>query len=295
MPAMKPSLRTRLIEYLRLMRLDRPVGIWLLLWPTLWALWLAAGGMPPWPVLAVFVAGTVLMRSAGCAINDYADRDFDAHVARTRTRPLATGRISPREALLVAACVALLALGLLLLLRNARVVALAVPAVLLATVYPFMKRFISLPQAVLGVAFSWGIPMAFAAVRGHVDWMLALLLMLANLCWVIAYDTWYAMVDREDDLRIGVKSSAILFGRHDLAVIAGLHGMALLALFAAGMRAQLGGVFHAALVLATLWAAGWLWHSRRRGLAACFSAFRYSHWFGALIFAGIGVDYALRT
>lgn len=284
----------KLTGYLFLMRLNRPVGIWLLLWPTLWALWIAAEGVPPWPVLLVFVAGTVLMRSAGCAINDYADRDFDAHVARTRERPLATGRVSPREALTLAAGVALCALALLLSLRNTLALALSVPAVLLAAGYPYMKRFISLPQAVLGIAFSWGIPMAFAAVRGAVDWPLALLLMAANLCWVIAYDTWYAMVDRDDDLRIGVKSAAILFGRHDLKLIAALHGAALLALFVVGQQARLGGAFQAALLLAALWAGGLLWHSRQRERITCFSAFRQSHWFGALIFAGIALDYALH-
>ena len=281
----------KLTDYARLMRLDRPIGIYLLLWPTLWALWFAAGGPPPWPVLLVFVLGTVLMRSAGCAINDFADRDFDPHVARTRDRPLAAGRVSPREALALFAGVCLLALALLLSLRNWAVVVWSVPAVILAGAYPFMKRWISIPQAVLGLAFSWGIPMAFAAVNPEVDWALALPLMVANIAWVIAYDTWYAMVDREDDLKIGVKSSAILFGRHDRLVIALLQGGALLLLIQLGLNDGRGDFYNGGLAAASLLAVYQQWITRDREPARCFQAFLNNHWFGAAIFIGLASDY----
>lgn len=281
----------KLTDYARLMRLDRPIGIYLLLWPTLWALWFAAGGAPPWPVLVVFALGTVLMRSAGCAINDYADRDFDPHVARTRERPLAAGRVSPREALALFAGVCLLALALLLSLQNWAVVLWSVPAVILAGAYPFMKRWISIPQAVLGLAFSWGIPMAFAAVRPEVDWALALPLMAANIAWVIAYDTWYAMVDREDDLRIGVKSSAILFGRHDRLVIALLQGGALLLLIQLGLNSGRGEFYNAGIAVAAMLSVYQQWITRGREPARCFQAFLNNHWFGAVIFIGLASDY----
>lgn len=284
-------MRDKLLDYARLMRLDRPVGIYLLLWPTLWALWFAAGGAPPWLVLGVFVAGTVLMRSAGCAVNDYADRGFDPHVARTRDRPLAAGRVTPPEAVTLAAGLALLALCLLLLLRSPLTVLWAVPAVLLATVYPFMKRYIALPQAVLGLAFSWGIPMAYAAVRGRVDWAEVLPLMTANVAWVIAYDTYYAMVDREDDLKIGVKSAAILFGRHDRLVIALLQGAALLLLIQLGLNSGRGQPYYAGIAVAA-WLAAWQqWLTRGREPTRCFQAFLNNHWFGAAIFIGLALDY----
>ena len=281
----------KLTDYARLMRLDRPIGIYLLLWPTLWALWFAAGGPPPWPVLVVFVLGTVLMRSAGCAINDFADRDFDPHVARTRERPVAAGRVSPREALALFAGVCLLALALLLSLQNWAVVLWSVPAVILAGAYPFMKRWISIPQAVLGLAFSWGIPMAFAAVNPEVDWALALPLMVANIAWVIAYDTWYAMVDREDDLKIGVKSSAILFGRHDRLVIALLQGGALLLLIQLGLNSGRGDFYNGGIAAASLLAVYQQWITRDREPARCFQAFLNNHWFGAAIFIGLASDY----
>lgn len=281
----------KLTDYARLMRLDRPIGIYLLLWPTLWALWFAAGGPPPWPVLVVFVLGTVLMRSAGCAINDFADRDFDPHVARTRERPVAAGRVSPREALALFAGVCLLALALLLSLQNWAVVLWSVPAVILAGAYPFMKRWISIPQAVLGLAFSWGIPMAFAAVNPEVDWALALPLMVANIAWVIAYDTWYAMVDREDDLKIGVKSSAILFGRHDRLVIALLQGGALLLLIQLGLNSGRGDFYNCGIAAASLLAVYQQWITRDREPARCFQAFLNNHWFGAAIFIGLASDY----
>ena len=285
----------KLTDYARLMRLDRPIGIYLLLWPTLWALWFAAGGPPPLLVFVVFVLGTVLMRSAGCAINDYADKDFDPHVARTRERPLAAGRVRPREALSLFAGVCLVALALLLSLRNLQVVLWSVPAVILAAAYPFMKRWISIPQAVLGLAFSWGIPMAFAAVRPEVDWALALPLMVANIAWVIAYDTWYAMVDLEDDLKIGVKSSAILFGRHARLVIALLQGGALLLLIQLGLNTGRGLFYEAGIAVAAMLAVYQQWITRNREPARCFQAFLNNHWFGAAIFIGLALDYVQRA
>lgn len=282
------------IDYLRLMRLDRPVGIYLLLWPTLWGLWFAAGGFPGWQVLLVFVAGTVLMRSAGCAINDYADRDFDPHVTRTRDRPVAAGRVTPEEAVRLFVAVSLIAFGLLTSLRNTLALLLAVPAAVLAAGYPFMKRWIAMPQAVLGVAFSWGIPMAYAAVQHRVDWGMALALMAANLCWVIAYDTWYAMVDREDDLKIGVKSSAILFGRHDLLAIGLLQAAALVILAAIGFAQSLGGAYAMGLAVAAVLAGQQYRRARDRVPAHCFRAFLDSHYCGLAIFLGLAIDLALR-
>ncbi len=286
-------LRTKLVDYARLMRLDRPVGIYLLLWPTLWALWFAADGMPSLHVLLVFVAGTVLMRSAGCAINDFADREFDPHVERTRHRPVASGRVSPEEAVRLFVAVSLIAFALLTSLKNTLAIALAVPAALLAASYPFAKRHISMPQAVLGIAFSWGIPMAYAAVQHHVDWPQALLLMAANACWVIAYDTYYAMVDRSDDLKIGVKSSAILFGRYDRLAIIALQALALLLLAGVGAGVGCGVSYYAGLLVAAVLS---LWHFRMTrdcSAPACFRAFVQNHWFGAAILAGLMLDRAL--
>lgn len=282
----RERLRRRWQVWAQLMRLDKPVGIYLLLWPTLWALWFAAGGLPPLLLLAVFAAGTVLMRSAGCVINDFADRRFDGHVERTKQRPLASGRATPKEALILFAVLGLLSL-LVALPLNATALWLTVPAVLLAASYPFAKRFHSLPQAHLGIAFSWGIPMAFAAVNGAVDWTMASLLMAANLCWVIAYDTLYAMVDRDDDLRIGVKSSAILFGRADRLIV-GLLQLGFLGLLAfAGWRVALGWPYYAGLAFAALFAAHQLWRVRHRERAACFAAFLGNNRIGALVFLGL--------
>ncbi len=290
---MTTALTGKFRDYLLLMRLDRPIGIYLLLWPTLWALWFAAGGLPDLQVLLVFVAGTVLMRSAGCAINDFADRGIDPQVARTQQRPLAAGRIAPDEAVRLFVAVSLIAFGLLTSLKNTLALLLALPAVLLAAAYPFMKRFISIPQAVLGLAFSWGIPMAYAAVRHTVPWAEVLPLMLANVCWVIAYDTWYAMVDRDDDLKIGVKSSAILFGRHDRLAIALLQGGALLLLLGLGLMSGRGGWYFVGLVVAATLALYQQWITREREPAACFRAFVHNHWFGLAIFAGLALDYAV--
>jgi 4-hydroxybenzoate polyprenyltransferase len=288
-------LRTKLVDYARLMRLDRPVGIYLLLWPTLWALWFAADGVPSLHVLLVFVAGTVLMRSAGCAINDFADREFDPHVERTRHRPVASGRVSPEEAVRLFVAVSLVAFGLLTSLKNTLAIALAVPAVLVTVIYPFTKRHISMPQAVLGIAFSWGIPMAYAAVQHHVDWSQALLLMAANACWVIAYDTYYAMVDRPDDLKIGVKSSAILFGEHDRLAIIGLQTVALGLLAFIGAGEGCGAAYYAGLLAAAMLAA-WHFHATRdRSATACFRAFVQNHWFGAAVLAGLVIDRLLAA
>jgi 4-hydroxybenzoate polyprenyltransferase len=285
-------LKEKFIDYLVLMRLNKPIGIFLLLWPTLWALWFAAGGPPPVKVLLVFVFGTVLMRSAGCAINDYADRDFDPHVARTRERPIAAGRVKPDEAVRLFVAVSLIAFGLLTSLKNVPAILLGIPAVVLAASYPFMKRWISIPQAYLGLAFSWGIPMAYAAVHQDIPWIDALMLMAANVLWVIAYDTQYAMVDREDDLRIGVKSSAILFGRHDRLIVALLHGASLLLLIQIGLSSGRG--FYFAGIAAAAWFAAWQqWLTRKREPAACLRAFLNNNYFGAVIFLGLMLDMSL--
>ncbi len=282
------TLRARLPHYWRLMRMHRPIGIWLLLWPTLWALWFAAGGMAPLPVLIVFVLGTVLMRAAGCVINDIADRGFDPHVARTRERPIAAGLVGVREALVLFALLCAAAFTLVLSLQNPRVILLSLPAVLLAALYPFTKRWIAMPQAVLGVAFSWGIPMAFAAVVVQIPWNTVLLLMAANLSWVMAYDTFYAMADRDEDLRIGVRSSAIFFGRHDRLATAILQLAALSLLALAGR--ELGPWWWAGQLAAGALAVHQQWQIRHRDPAACFRAFVNNHYFGAAIFAGLFLD-----
>lgn len=274
--------------YLRLLRLDKPIGILLLLWPTLWGLWFAAGGMPPLSILLIFVAGVVLMRSAGCAINDFADRDFDAHVERTQSRPLATGEISPREALLLAGGLALLAFILILPLHRL-VILLSIPAVLLAASYPFTKRFFAIPQAYLGIAFGFGIPMAYAAIRGQVP-LEAWLLLLANLFWSVAYDTEYAMVDRPDDLKIGIKTSAITFGRFDIAAIAASYAASLGLLALTGWRVGNGIFFYGGLVTAAAIAVYHLWLIRNRERAACFKAFLHNSWFGLAVFVGLALD-----
>lgn len=288
---MARTLNARLPHYWRLMRMHRPIGIWLLLWPTLWALWLAANGPPSLHVFVVFALGTVLMRAAGCVINDVADRHFDPHVARTRDRPVATGVVSVREAMILFALLCAAALALVLSLHNLRVLLLSVPAVALAALYPFTKRWIAMPQAVLGLAFSWGIPMAFAAVLGAVPWNTVLLLMSANVCWVVAYDTFYAMADREDDLKIGVKSSAIFFGAYDRIVTAALQLAALSLLAWAGIH--LGPAWWLGLLVASTLALHQQWQIRERDPAACFKAFLANHYFGAAIFVGLSLDLML--
>lgn len=274
---------------LQLIRFDRPIGTLLLLWPTLWALWLAAEGVPDAGLLAIFLVGTFLMRSAGCIVNDLADRHLDGGVARTRERPLVTGAVSPREAKILFAVLMLLAL-LLVLMTNALTIELSVIAVLLASTYPFMKRYTHLPQVVLGAAFSWGIPMAFAAQRGTLPAALWLLY-LGNLSWTVAYDTAYAMVDREDDLKIGIKSSAILFGRHDRLVIGMLQLTCLLCLFLAGRAFGLGLYYNVSLVVA---AGLFVYHQfllRERKPADCFRVFLHNNWVGIVIFTGIVLNY----
>lgn len=275
----------RLRLYAELVRLNRPIGILLLMWPTLWGLWLAAGGVPDMTVLAVFVAGTVLMRSAGCAINDYADRDFDKHVRRTAQRPVTSGRVSPKEAVAVAAVLALLA-GALVLLLNPLVWLLAVPAAFLAGSYPFMKRFFALPQAYLGLCFGFGIPMAYAAVTGHVP-PIAWALLLANALWTIAYDTEYAMVDREDDLKIGIQTSAITFGRMDVAMVMLCYGSSLGLLAVLAVLERLGPGFWLGWVAALGISLHHYRLIRTRDPQACFKAFLHNNWWGAAVFAGI--------
>ncbi len=274
------------------MRLHKPIGILLLLWPTLWALWIAGQGSPNPLVLVVFVAGVVLMRSAGCVINDYADRDFDPHVARTRERPIAAGRVSGKEALLLFAGLCLLALGLVLLL-NRLTVWLSLVALFLAATYPFMKRYTHWPQVYLGAAFGWAIPMAFAAQTGELP-REAWLLFLANVLWATAYDTMYAMADREEDLKIGVKSTAILFGEADRAIIALVQVLLLLALVFAGNAAGLGVYFYFGLLLAASLALYQQYLIRERQPQACLRAFLNNNWFGAAVFAGIALDYLAR-
>ena len=285
------SLAARLGDYARLMRLDRPVGIYLLLWPTLWALWIAAGGLPETHLVLVFVAGVVLMRSAGCVINDYADRHIDRHVERTRDRPLTAGRLGAGEALALFAVLCLLAFALVLTL-NRLTLLLAFAAVALAAVYPFMKRYTHLPQVVLGAAFGWAVPMAFAAVTGEVP-PAAWLLFFATVLWTTAYDTQYAMVDRDDDLRIGVKSTAVLFGRHDRLAIGLLQLLTLLLLWLAGEAFGLGLFWLLGLTAAAALAGWQQWLIRRRERAACFAAFRNNHYFGAVLFLALLLEYHL--
>jgi len=281
---------TRLRDYALLMRLDRPIGILLLLWPTLWGLWFAGEGRPDWRVLAVFVVGVVLMRSAGCVINDYADRGFDPHVARTRERPLAAGRVSPRAALVLFAVLCLAAFALVLTL-NRLTILLSFAGAFLAASYPFLKRHTHLPQFYLGVAFGWGIPMAFAAQTGTVP-PLAWVLFAANVCWSVAYDTAYAMVDREDDLKVGVKSTAILFGRYDRLFIGLFHALTLGLLAAAGVLAGRGFLYYVGLAAAALLTLYQQYLIRDRARDHCFKAFLDNSRFGAAVFAGLALDYA---
>lgn len=284
-----PRIAGTLQDYVELMRLDRPIGIWLLLWPTLWAVWIAGRGRPDPRVFIVFVSGTVLMRSAGCAVNDYADRSFDPHVRRTAQRPLAQGRISTTEALILFAVLALASLALVIQL-NKLTLLYAVAGALLAVTYPFVKRFLSVPQLYLGVAFGWGIPMAFAAQLGQVP-RVAWLFVIANMLWVTVYDTIYAMVDRSDDVKIGVRSTAILFGDSDRHIIAVLQALTLLALYLAGRMLHLHGWYHAGLVAGALFFVRHLWMIRNRDGEACFRAFLDNQYFGMSVFIGILLDY----
>lgn len=285
-------LAERLSLYLQLTRLNRPIGILLLLWPTLWGVWIAGAGHPAWHIVLIFVLGTVLMRSAGCAINDYADRDFDKYVKRTRERPVTSGRISPREAVWVAASLSLAAFVLIQPLNNLTLL-LSFPALFLAASYPYTKRFLAVPQAYLGIAFGFGIPMAFAAQLASVP-PVAWLLLAANVFWAIAYDTEYAMVDRDDDTHLGIHSTALLFGKYDVAAVMACYAITLGLLAYAGQMAELGGMYYAGLVAASGIA---LYHYtliKDRQREACFKAFLHNNWFGAVMFAGIVADYLIR-
>lgn len=286
------QIRERLDLYEKLMRLDRPIGILLLLWPTLWGLWFSAQGTPNGWVVWIFVLGTVLMRSAGCVINDFADRDFDPHVARTRERPLAARKVTVKEALILFAILVVCAFLLILPLKNWLVVGLSVPALFLAASYPFTKRFFAIPQAYLGIAFGFGIPMAYAANTGSVPaeawWLLA-----ANVFWAIAYDTEYAMVDREDDLKIGIKTSAITFGRFDVAAVMLCYALTLGLLAGVGYGLRMGPVFYAGLGIAAAIAGYHYTLIRKREPAKCFNAFLHNNWLGMAIFIGIALDFAL--
>ncbi|MCG2594851.1 4-hydroxybenzoate octaprenyltransferase [Ramlibacter sp. XY19] len=278
--------------YLDLIRWNRPAGWLLLLWPSLAALWIAAGGFPGWHLVVVFTLGTILMRSAGCCVNDVADKEFDRHVKRTAQRPVTTGRVSVREALVFGALLALLAFGLVLT-TNAVAVAWSFAALAIAIAYPYAKRYVAMPQAVLGVAFSFGIPMAFAAVQARVP-LLAWVLLLGNLFWVLAYDTEYAMVDRDDDLRIGIKTSAITLGRADVAVVMACY-VATLAIWAAVLAGRIPAWVVAATVLAAGAQAAWHYALiRDRSREGCFRAFRLNHWLGFTLFAGTVLGYAVR-
>ncbi|MDB6163113.1 MAG: 4-hydroxybenzoate polyprenyltransferase [Xanthomonadaceae bacterium] len=289
LPPVEP---TRLALYWTLVRGDRPIGWLLLLWPTWWGLWIAAGGVPPlWPLL-VFTAGVWLTRSAGCVINDYADRWLDPQVARTRDRPLATGAVTGREALTVFAVLMLVAFALVLTL-NRLTIELSAVGVLLAVSYPYLKRYTDFPQVYLGMAFGWGIPMGFAALQGTVP-PIAWLLYVANIFWATAYDTWYAMVDRDDDIRAGARSTAILFGDMDLVALGVLYGLMFAALALAGRRAALGPPFWYALGVAVLLVAYEFFIARARNRDDCFRAFLHNHWVGAVIFAGIASSFLLR-
>ncbi|WP_307987111.1 4-hydroxybenzoate octaprenyltransferase [uncultured Pseudomonas sp.] len=278
-------------DFIQLTRMDKPIGIYLLLWPTLWALWVAAKGVPSLGNLLIFVLGVVLTRAAGCVINDFADRKVDGHVKRTEQRPMASGKISSKEALVFFA----LLMGvsfLLVLCTNAPTIWLSFGALALAATYPFMKRYTYYPQVVLGAAFSWGIPMAFTAETGSLP-AAAWLLYIANLLWTVAYDTYYAMTDREDDLKIGVKSTAILFGDADRVIILSLQGLALGCLLLAGSHFELGGWFHLGLLAAAGCFVWEFWYTRDRDPQRCFKAFLHNHWAGLAIFVGIVLDYAV--
>jgi len=293
-PAMRlaPGFINQLQNYVRLMRLDKPVGVWLLLWPTLWALWLAGEGHPDPGVFVVFMLGVIVMRSAGCVLNDFADRNIDPYVERTRTRPIASGAVAPAEALTLFVALALVAVGLAAMLNTPAQI-LAVIAAGLTVIYPFIKRFVSIPQFVLGAAFGWAVPMAFAAQTGSAP-QLAWLVFGSALIWAVIYDTFYAMVDREDDLKVGVKSTAILFGDADLFVIGGLQLLMILALILIGNMAELGFWYFASIGLCAILMAYHQWLARDRQAAGCFKAFLHNHYIGMIIFIGIVLHYTFN-
>jgi 4-hydroxybenzoate polyprenyltransferase len=289
----KDFIRDRLLQYALLMRMDKPIGTLLLLWPTLWALWIAGEGQPDSWIVVVFVAGVFVMRSAGCVINDFADRDLDPHVKRTMSRPIAAKKVTPREALALFTLLSLAALGLVSLM-NELTILLSFVGAALAAIYPFMKRYTYLPQVHLGVAFGWAVPMAFAAQTGSTP-PIAWLMLVAVVLWAVAYDTMYAMVDREDDIYIGVKSTAILLGEMDRPMVAGLHAAVILVLALIGHRVGMGVWYYSALLISSLLAVYQLYLIRHRDPAGCFRAFRNNNWIGAAVFAGIAVDYLLRA
>ncbi|QLG87268.1 4-hydroxybenzoate octaprenyltransferase [Chitinibacter bivalviorum] len=286
------TLQHRLSIYYRLARMDKPIGTLLLLWPTLWGLWIAGTGRPDWSLVVIFCLGTFLMRSAGCVINDWADRDFDGHVARTQARPLAAGEIRSREALYLAAAMALLAL-LIALPLNTLALSLTIPALFLAASYPFTKRFLPVPQAYLGIAFSFGIPMAFAAQRGEIP-LLAWAMMLANLLWTVAYDTEYAIVDKPDDLKIGIKTSAITFGQYDVAAVMLCHAGFIAVMYLIGQWVPMGTIYYLGLGLASALILLQYPQIRHRDRSACFAAFLSNNRVGAVIFAAIALDFWIR-
>ena len=286
------NLTERLHLYIQLTRLHRPIGILLLLWPTLWGVWLAGNGHPSWHIVFIFTLGTVLMRSAGCVINDYADRHIDKHVERTKGRPLTSGKVSERETLWLAAVLALISFTLILPLNHFTLL-MSFPAVFLAASYPFTKRFFAIPQAYLGIAFGFGIPMAFAAQLDYVP-PVAWLLLLANVFWAIAYDTEYAMVDRDDDIHLGIHSSALFFGKYDVVAVMICYGITLGLLAVAGLMADLGMAYFVGLVVAEGIALHHYKLIKDRNCARCFAAFLHNNWFGAAVFAGLVVDYWVR-
>ncbi|WP_292993598.1 4-hydroxybenzoate octaprenyltransferase [Nitrosomonas sp.] len=283
------SMADRIKIYVQLMRLDKPIGILLLLWPMLWGLWFAAQGLPDWQILIIFVLGTILMRSAGCVINDYADRKIDPHVERTKNRPMASGRVSSKEALLLAAGLSICAF-LLILPLNQLTILLSVPALFLAGTYPFTKRFFAMPQAYLGIAFSFGIPMAFAAQTDSLP-PIIWILMLANLFWVIAYDTAYAIVDKPDDLKIGIQTSAITFGRFDVLGVMVCHACFIAIMLIIGQLQQMNLAYYAGLMGATGLIIYQYTLIRNRDRVLCFKAFLHNNWVGMVVFAGIVLDF----
>jgi 4-hydroxybenzoate polyprenyltransferase len=285
-------MKNKIALYLDLIRWNRPAGWLLLLWPTLSALWIASKGFPGWHLLVVFVLGTILMRSAGCCLNDVADRDFDKHVKRTANRPVTIGALSSKEALIVGAVLALLAFGLVLTTNRATIL-LSFAALAVAVIYPYAKRFFAMPQAVLGIAFSFGIPMAFCAVQGSVP-TLAWTLLFGNLFWVLAYDTEYAMVDRDDDLKIGMKTSAITMGRYDVTIIAACYIFYLLIWSVASDFIAYSAIYFVALFFAILQVIWHIWLIRNREREACFKAFRLNHWLGFTVFVGIALSLAFK-
>ena len=287
-----PEVVTQLRNYGKLMRIDKPIGIWLLLWPTLWGLWLAGEGTPDQGLFVIFILGVVVMRSAGCVLNDFVDRKIDPYVERTRTRPIASGAVTPLEALTLFAALSFIAIGLASML-NSMAQLLAIVAAGLTVAYPFIKRFFSIPQLVLGAAFGWAVPMAFAAQTGETP-ELAWLVFGTAMIWAVIYDTFYAMVDREDDLKAGIKSTAILFGEVDLFVIAGLQLLMLLALVLIGVRAELGFWYYLSVSIAGALMARHLWLARDRQPAGCFSAFQHNHHIGLVIFVGIALHYTFN-